>query len=387
MKINTVGKTLAIALTAALLAGCGGSSDTADVADASEVIEEESVEAIEAAEDEVSEGSYLDVADDEGVLTMPGFTFTLPEELKDIDLNIAGLDLVSADISQISLYLYDPNEDIMTQPQEPSFLWFIGVPLEEELDDFLLKSFRDTTSENVTVDMLKEHFREVGSNNMFRYYYFDQPQVLPLLTGEDGDRDAELKEAGIDQERIDQAAELAAAADELIGGFKPDDINFEKQQTADDINTSALANLTLQNMDGTSIKLGDVFAQNKLTMIDVWATTCGACVESMPALEELSKQYADKGFAVIGVCNDVVEGNGEVDEDTLADAKDIVSSTGVTYTNVLSDSKFRELIDVVGTPTIVYVDSKGNVVYGPQHGSYSKKVTAGIIEENLTKVQ
>lgn len=107
----------------------------------------------------------------------------------------------------------------------------------------------------------------------------------------------------------------------------------------------------------------------------------------MPNLEELSKEYASQGFGVVGVCCDVVDSSGEPDEDQLYDAQDIIKTTGVTYTNVLANDAFRDLVEVTATPTIIYVDSKGNVVYGPQHGSYGKKGTAGIIEENLAKVQ
>lgn len=386
MRMRSVGKAVAIALSAVLLAGCGGAADSADVSDDTEEAAYEATDDDEATDDEVEEGSYLSVVED-GVLKLPGLTFTLPDELAEELPNVAGTAVVDSQFEEAYIYLYDPSEDVMVQGMEPAFLWIMGIPVDDSLENFLPKIIRDTTDESVTVDMLKESFIEVGANSSFRYYSFDGPQLMALLKNEEVDREEKLLQEGIDQERISQALELAEAREVLLPGLEATELKLAQGQTADDISATELAGLTLQDMNGNNIKLGDIFAQNKLTMLEMWTTTCGSCVQSMPILEELSKEYASQGFGVMGVCCDVVDSSGEPDEDQLYDAQDIIKTTGVTYINVLANDAFRDLVEVTATPTIIYVDSKGNVVYGPQHGSYGKKSTAGIIEENLAKVQ
>ncbi|MEZ4509215.1 MAG: TlpA disulfide reductase family protein [Eubacteriales bacterium] len=44
-----------------------------------------------------------------------------------------------------------------------------------------------------------------------------------------------------------------------------------------------------------------VFSDNKLIMVNYWATWCGPCVGEIPDLIKISKDYADKGFVIIGV--------------------------------------------------------------------------------------
>lgn len=228
-------------------------------------------------DEKCGEGSYLSVAED-GVLKLPGFTFTLPEELAEELPNVAGTAVVDPQYEEAYIYLYDPSEDVMVQGMEPAFLWIMGIPVDDSLENYLPKLIRDTTDESVTVDMLKESFIEVGANSSFRYYSFDGPQLTALLKNEEVDRAEKLLSEGIDQERIGQALELAGAREALIGGFEATEIRLAQGQTADDISATELASLTLLDANGNKVKLGDVFSQNKLTMLEMWTTTCSACV-------------------------------------------------------------------------------------------------------------
>lgn len=63
------------------------------------------------------------------------------------------------------------------------------------------------------------------------------------------------------------------------------------------------------------IKLGDTFPdltkfglegklpdlQGKVVLVDFFASWCGPCKESFPAMEELHKKYADKGLVIIAI--------------------------------------------------------------------------------------
>ena len=201
------------------------------------------------------------------------------------------------------------------------------------------------------------------------------------------DRYQAILDVGVDQERLDSSLALQSRRDEYLAGIEFVELQLPKVQKAADIDASAFGALTLQDVNGEKVKLSDVFAKNKLTMVDIWKTDCTVCVQEMPGLEELSKQYADQGFGVLSVCVDVVDDDGSIDDDLLYDAQDIVRTTGITYTTVLADKDFRCLTDVVSTPTVIWVDSEGNIVDGPQRGSYGKEGTAELIKKNLSKVQ
>jgi len=81
--------------------------------------------------------------------------------------------------------------------------------------------------------------------------------------------------------------------------------------------TALLATLALGLTLATAapIKQGDTFPdltkfglegplpdlQGKIVLVDFFASWCGPCKESFPAMEELHKKYADKGLVIIAV--------------------------------------------------------------------------------------
>jgi thiol-disulfide isomerase/thioredoxin len=67
---------------------------------------------------------------------------------------------------------------------------------------------------------------------------------------------------------------------------------------------------------GTPAKLADL--RGKYVLIDFWGYWCGPCVEAMPWIIELHKQFGDKGLAIISVHED---DEGEIDTAAKLDEK------------------------------------------------------------------
>lgn len=384
-------KLLAVALSATVLVGCGGGGGggTATPSNSNNSSAPTETETQASGLDKL--GAFTSIAK-EGVVDMSyaGMKVTLPDELKDSGYNIAGFAIVDYNQMTGRLWLYDPNEDMMTQPTEPSFVEFLGVPADQTFDEYVASiAPKDTPQE--MLDMYKQCHIVLGSNQSYTHYIKDRGkflELLPELVSTDEEVAQSNRDPEIDQTRIDQSNELRKQYfDQAKNWIEIVDLELPKAQKASDVDTTKLASLTLQDLAGNQTKLADVFAKNKLTMIDIWKTDCTVCVQEMPGLEELSKKYADQGFGVLSVCVDVLDNNGTIDEDLMYDAQDIVKTAGTTYPVVLADKDFRGLIDVTSTPTILWVDSQGNIVAGPERGSSGKDKTAEQIESLLQGLQ
>lgn len=45
----------------------------------------------------------------------------------------------------------------------------------------------------------------------------------------------------------------------------------------------------------------NTFESSKVYLVEFWSTWCGPCIENIPHLSKLQKQYSDKGLIVIGI--------------------------------------------------------------------------------------
>ena len=121
-------------------------------------------------------------------------------------------------------------------------------------------------------------------------------------------------------------------------------------------------------MDGNSVNSGDLFSKNAVTVVNFWFTSCNPCVEELDELDALNKEIADKGGELVGVNTFTLDGN----EDSISEAKDVLTKKGVTYRNVYFDSdsdagKFTE--NIYAYPTTYVIDRSGNIVGEPIVGA------------------
>lgn len=123
-----------------------------------------------------------------------------------------------------------------------------------------------------------------------------------------------------------------------------------------------LSDFSTTDLDGSAAD-ESIFAEYKLTMVNIWATFCGPCISEMPELGELASEYADKGMRVVGLVTDVMDSEGALDEAQLQLARDIVSETGADYLHIVpGEGLYGLLSQVSGVPTTLFVDSQGKQV-------------------------
>ena len=118
-------------------------------------------------------------------------------------------------------------------------------------------------------------------------------------------------------------------------------------------------------LDGSALP-EDLLAKEGVTMVNVWATFCNPCLAEMPHLEELNNEFAaaGKNFKVAGVVADLTNERGEINQELLDLAKEIVAKTGVTYQNIIPGEKLQSdtLANVTAFPTSFFLNDKGEVL-------------------------
>lgn len=126
----------------------------------------------------------------------------------------------------------------------------------------------------------------------------------------------------------------------------------------------------------------EIFADKELTMVNIWGTFCGPCVREMPELGELNREYADKGFQIVGIITDVSQVNDEV-------ALEVVEKTKADYTHLIisEDLYYSVLSQAQVVPTTIFIDKNGNQVGKTYTGAKNKKQWTAVIDEMLEKVE
>lgn len=115
----------------------------------------------------------------------------------------------------------------------------------------------------------------------------------------------------------------------------------------------------------------DMFAEHKITMLNLWAYWCGPCIQEMPDIQKLHENYAAKGLHVVGVM-----GGGEED---LTKLKEL----GITYTNIYLVDGLNEVLNTGYIPATIFVDSEGHILGTTYVGARSYEAWAEIVEDLL----
>jgi thiol-disulfide isomerase/thioredoxin len=113
----------------------------------------------------------------------------------------------------------------------------------------------------------------------------------------------------------------------------------------------------LKGLDGKTVKLSDL--KGKVVVIDFWATWCGPCKASFPALQKIYEKYKDNPKIVI-LALDTWERVAGAEREALV--KKFVEENKYTFP-VLYDEGFVEKYGVEGIPTKFVIDKKGMIQF------------------------
>ena len=114
--------------------------------------------------------------------------------------------------------------------------------------------------------------------------------------------------------------------------------------------------LETTDLDGNPVSTKDLFADHKVTMINVWATWCDACKKELPELGDMAKEFEEKGCQIVGLVYDTNK------EEKIPEAKQILADRDCEFLNLTAPDNIREILPTNSLPVTYFVDSEGKII-------------------------
>ena len=137
------------------------------------------------------------------------------------------------------------------------------------------------------------------------------------------------------------------------------------------------------DLAGNPVNSAELFSRYDLTMVNLWGTFCGPCIQEMPGLEQLSRKMKERNIAIVGIVLDI---NGPEDRGQITEAEDIIAQTGVTYLNLLPWNGINEALPSMYIPTTYFIDPQGNIVGEAAVGSRNADAYEILIDAALERI-
>jgi thiol-disulfide isomerase/thioredoxin len=138
-------------------------------------------------------------------------------------------------------------------------------------------------------------------------------------------------------------------------GKKASDEKAADQNQSTTSNYPMASDFTLQDLDGNSVSLSSL--RGKVVIIDFWATWCGPCVMSFPAMQAAVNKFRDDAGVVFLFINTAERGS-DIEENVSRFIR-----TNNYDVRVLLDvgSNVARSYGVQGIPTKVLIDAQGRI--------------------------
>ncbi|AUC84937.1 redoxin [Polaribacter sp. ALD11] len=104
--------------------------------------------------------------------------------------------------------------------------------------------------------------------------------------------------------------------------------------------------------------------KGKFVYIDVWATWCGPCIQQIPFLKTLEKEYHGKNIEFISLSTDESGRSGGSWEAAEKKWRDFVKAKQLTGTQLWAgkDFSFQQAYQINAIPRFILIDPQGNIV-------------------------
>ena len=169
-------------------------------------------------------------------------------------------------------------------------------------------------------------------------------------------------------------------------GTKETAIETPAEETVTEVSANAFGTFSAVTLNGETVT-ESIFAEADLTVVNLWGTFCGPCIQEMPTLGILHKEL--ENVQVLGIVLDCNNQFGGVDPDQAALAADIMEQAGANYPSLV----LNESLAAIGManfqyiPTTMFVNKDGNVVGSEIVGAMDETAWRQTITERLEMAQ
>lgn len=160
----------------------------------------------------------------------------------------------------------------------------------------------------------------------------------------------------------------------------------EEIATEAESSTIAFGAFSAETLDGEAVTEA-IFAEADLTVVNLWGTFCGPCIQEMPTLGLLHEEL--ENVQVLGIVLDCNDQFGGIDPDQAALANDIMEQTGAGYPSLVLNQSLAAIgmANFQYIPTTLFVDKDGNVIGSEIVGAMDESAWRETITERLEMAQ
>ena len=111
----------------------------------------------------------------------------------------------------------------------------------------------------------------------------------------------------------------------------------------------------------------DLFGSHKVTMLNIWETTCSSCMSEMPVINRLAVEFEANGGQIVGLVYDATE------DDLIQEAKEIADDLDLNFVNLLPTQEMKDFFKAQAFPTTYFFNEKGEVIGEPLVGAATEE--------------
>lgn len=135
------------------------------------------------------------------------------------------------------------------------------------------------------------------------------------------------------------------SATEILSRYKLD--NYVPKNSGNKMNFSTT------DLDGNPVD-NSIFAENKITVVNYFASWCGPCKQELPYFVSISEDFREDGIGFLGIATMLAD-------DTIGELKEVISEYGINYPVIIMNDELAHFLEG-GIPQTLFVDSEGNIL-------------------------